>query len=519
MDYKNSPYYRVGRASDLSGLDRFIYRSLEILPGALSWATILGTIFLSYFLPFWAAIFIIVFDLYWLLKTIYLSVYLRQNWQRTKHNLSVDWKKRLENLKYDQIYHTVILPFYNEDREVLEKSLEALVNSEYDKNKIIVILASEERGGKRAENLSKTLEKKYGHLFAYFLRTKHPMGIFGEMPGKGSNIAYAAEELRKKILDKNFIKYEDVIVSAFDIDTIIYPQYFECLTWNFLTAEEPLKSSFQPVPFYHNNIWQSPALSRVVALSGTFWQMVQQERPERLSTFSSHAISFKALFDIGYWQRNMVSEDSRIFWNAFFVKNGDYHVIPMSYPVSMDANLDESFWQTVKSIYKQQRRWAWGVENLPYVFFGFLKNDKIAWQKKIHFSFILLEGFWSWSTSPIMIFLLGWLPVILGGDVFQSSLLSYNLPIFTRNLMTLAMMGLVTSAMISLSFLPTRPEGLSWKHTLFMICQWIFVPLTVTIFGAVPALDAQTRMMFGRYMGFWVTPKKRVMSKSKNIDD
>ncbi len=513
MEYKNTPYYRIGRATDLVGKDRFIYRLLEILPGFLSWGTIIGVFLASYFIPFWAAIFIIIFDLYWLLKTAYLSIYLRHNWRKMKHNMVLDWSKMLVNLKYDHIQHLILLPFYNEGEEIVSKSLESLTLSEYDKTKFIVVLAIEEKGGKTAQNLALKMEKKFSHHFGQFLVTKHPAKILGEMPGKGSNIAFAAEEVRRKVLDRNQIAYRDVLVSAFDIDTIIYPQYFECLTWNFLTAEEPFKSSFQPVPFYNNNIWQAPALSRVVAVSGTFWQMIQQERPERLSTFSSHSICFQTLFEIGYWQKNMVSEDSRIFWNAFMARNGDYRVVPMTYPISMDANLDQNLWQTIKSIYKQQRRWAWGVENLPYVFFGFIKNKKISKIKKIHFTIILLEGFWSWSTNPIMIFLLGWLPVFLGAGMFQSTVLSYNLPILTRDLMSLAMLGLVISASISMSLLPPRPDGLSFKHTAFMFLQWVFVPLTVTIFGALPSLDAQTRLMFGRYMGFWVTPKFRAKLK------
>ncbi len=509
MEYKNTPYYRVGRATDLQGTDWLIYRLLEILPGFLSWTTILGTIIISYFLPFWAAIFIIVFDLYWLLKTVYLSIHLRQNWKKMKHNMNLDWRKMLVNLKYDHIHQMVLLPFYNESELVIRYSLDSLVSSKYDKKKFIVILAIEERAGQMAIEIAEKMRQYYATQFGHFLITRHPSGLSGEMGGKGSNIAYAAEQARRKILDKNQIKYEDVLVSAFDIDTVIYPQYFECLTWNFLTAEEPFKSSFQPVPFYHNNIWQAPALSRVVAVSGTFWQMIQQERPERLSTFSSHSLCFKNLFEMGYWQKNMVSEDSRIFWNSFLVRNGDYQVVPMSYPISMDANLDYNLWQTIKSIYKQQRRWAWGVENMPYALFGFIKNKKIPFYKKFRFTFILIEGFWSWATNPIMIFLLGWLPIIIGGGHFQSTVLSYNLPILTRNLMILAMFGLVTSAAISISFLPPRPDGISWKQNIFMIVQWIFVPLTVTIFGAIPALDAQTRLMFGRYMGFWVTPKHR----------
>jgi cellulose synthase/poly-beta-1,6-N-acetylglucosamine synthase-like glycosyltransferase len=119
--------------------------------------------------------------------------------------------------------------------------------------------------------------------------------------------------------------------------------------------------------------------------------MMQQERPDTLVTFSSHSMSFKALDELGYWQKNMVSEDTRIFWNAFFAFDGDYKVVPMCYPIYMDANLAPSFWETIKNIYKQQRRWAWGVENIPYIFMGFLKNKKVQLKKKITLSFLMID--------------------------------------------------------------------------------------------------------------------------------
>jgi hypothetical protein len=42
-----------------------------------------------------------------------------------------------------------------------------------------------------------------------------------------------------------------------------------------------------------------------------------------------------------------------------------------------------------------------------------------------------------------------------------------------------------------------------------MMLQWILLPLSTIILGAIPALDAQSRLMFGKYMGFWVTEKAR----------
>ncbi|MBI2175348.1 MAG: hypothetical protein HYU35_01285, partial [Parcubacteria group bacterium] len=255
--------------------------------------------------------------------------------------------------------------------------------------------------------------------------------------------------------------------------------------------------------------WDAPAVSRVVAMSGTFWQMMQQARPERLTTFSSHSMSFVALLRAGYWQKNIVSEDSRIFWQSLLVHDGDYRVVPIFYPVYMDANLAETFWQTIKNVYRQHRRWMWGAENIPYLLFGFLKNRRIRSRVKMRFLFTQLEGFWSIATNPILIFLLGWLPLVLGGAEFNSTLLSYNLPRITRMLMTVAMSGLILTAIIGTTLLPPRPAYRRPWHILGMVVQWALIPLTITIFGAIPGIDAQTRLVLGKYMGFWVTPKHR----------
>ncbi len=509
-------YLRIGRASELDGRDRIIYRCFEILPGALTWLTLGGIVLASWLAPVGIAFFIIVFDLYWLIKTFYLSTHLRYNWNKMKRHLALDWEERLQNFKYDHISQMVIIPFYKEDLEIVSGAVESLFESKWDNKKMFVVLAYEERAGEEAEKIAKEVCEKFKDEFAGILLTKHPEGVDGEMPGKGSNNSFAIEEARKKILDANKIKYENVLVSNFDIDTRVYPQYFLCLTWHFLTCEKPFRSSFQPVPVYNNNIWDSPAFSRVVATSGTFWQMIQQERPERLATFSSHSMSFKALYEVGYWQKNMVSEDSRIFWNSLMRFDGDYEVVPLSYPVSLDANLAPTFWQTVKNVYKQQRRWCWGVENVPYILFGFLKNKKISLKKKIRLAFVQVEGFWSLATNPLIIFFLGWLPLWLGGEEFNRTLLSFNLPRITRILMTLAMFGLIMSAIISMSLLPKRPAHRKKYKNIFMILQWILVPLTIPIFGAIPGVDAQTRLMLGKYLGFWVTPKHR---KKEKISD
>lgn len=509
LPYAKRDDFHVGRATELTGKDRRFFRFLEILPGAASWLTLIGVLALSNYAPFAAAYFIIGFAIYWVLKTAFLSFHLRYNWKRLRHHMKLDWKQLIARFEYGHLYQVVIFPFYKEPEAVIDATLEAVTKTNYDKRAMIIVLAAEERAGVEAQAVAARMREKYGHQFGKFLVTTHPADVPGEMAGKGSNAAYAAEQVRTQVLDPHGIRYNHTLVSIFDIDTIIYPDYFNCLVWHFMTCEKPLKSSFQPVPVFNNNLWEAPALARVVAMSSTFWEMVQQERPERMATFSSHSVSFQALYEVGYWQRNMVSEDSRIFWNLLIANNGDYRVVPLSYPVSMDANVAGTFWGTMKNIYKQHRRWTYGVENFCYIIYHFTKNKNIPLRKRMTIGFQQAEGYWSLVTNPIMLFILGWAPIFLGTAEFHQTVLSYNLPIMVRDLLFFAMFGLVVSSIISLTMLPPRPADKSRLRYVVLALQWILVPLTMIVFSAIPGLDAQTRLMLGRYMGFWVTPKSR----------
>ena len=521
-------YLKVGKATDLSGRDRKIYRACEILPGFLSWFTLLGLLILSYFIPLWVAFFIIVFDVYWLLLVLYLGIHLFASYHKLKKNSQVDWKKKClelrpgdtseaspnslsaQGLSWTDITHLVILPTYNESLEVIRPTFQSLVDDGYPLDKMVVVLAIEERGGEEARQRAEVIRKEFGHRFGRFMVSIHPDGIPGEIKGKGANQAWAAKKVKKEIIDPEGFDYDRIIVSVFDIDTMVKPGYFYCLTYKFLTVDSPHRASYQPVPVYHNNIWEAPFFARVAASSNTFWQMMQQIRQEKLATYSSHSMSFKTLLDIGFWAPNMVSEDSRIFWHSFLYYKGDYRVEPLYFPVSMDVTMDETSWQTAKNLYKQQRRWGWGVENVPYLMFNFIKKkDELPKRKVFNKIFVQIYGFHSWATNALIIAVIGWMPIILGGEQFSGTVVSGNLPAITRGLMTLAMIGLVFSAIVSTLLLPPRPKKYRLHKSVVMVLQWIILPISIIVFGSIPAIESQTRLMLGKYLGFWVTPKSR----------
>lgn len=506
-----------------------------MIPGTLAWLTIALLFILSRLIPDYVAIFIILFDIYWLLKTIFLSFHLRASFREMQKNLKINWlqeltknpqkqsklaagQAKLKTKSWQDVYHLIVLPMYNEPYEVVRQSMHSLTNANYPKDKFIIILAAEGLTYAQTKNDIEKIKKEFSDKFFRFLITVHPANLPGELQGKGSNETWATKEAKRLVIDPLDIKYENILTSVFDVDTQVPPDYFSRLTYVFLTCPYPQRSSFQPIPLFTNNIFEAPALARVISFSATFWHMMQQSRPERLTTFSSHSMPFKALVEIGFWNTGIVSEDSQIFWQCYLHYGGDWRVVPLLYSVMMDANVAPSFWQTMINLYKQQRRWGWGCENIPYMLDGFSQDiefeKKIPLRKKIYWSFNIIEGFHSWATNALMIFALGWLPVLLGGHAFNVTILSHNLPIITRWIMTFAMLGIATSSVLSIILLPPKPDWFQiWHYPLYLI-QWALMPITLIIFGAFPGLEAQTRLMLGgRFrLGFWVTPKQRLVN-------
>lgn len=494
-----------------------LYRFFELIPGTLTWATLIAIVILSRYYPAYAAIFIILFDVYWLLKTLYFSFHLRATFNTLKKNMKIDWLSRFQTTNFkdappwDSIYHLIIFPMYKEPYSVVKESFESLIRANYPRDKFIVVLGVEEKGGEADQGVARRIKDEFGEKFFKFMVTTHPAETPGELPGKGSNETWSGREA-KKLIDDLRLPYENILVSVFDVDTQIFPEYFGRLTYTFLEEPKRQLASYQPIPFFTNNVFEASALAKVISFSCTFWQMVNQSRPERLTTFSSHSMPFKALVEIGFWDVSHVSEDSMIFWQCYLHYNGNWKAIPLFYPVSMDANAAPSFWQTMINLYKQQRRWAWGSENVPYMLYGFVKNKFIPFKKKVYWSFHAIESFHSWATNAVIIFALGWLPIWLGGEIFKVTILSYNLPQITKTLMTLASVGIASSAILSILLLPPKPEWFKKIHYFLFIIQWLLMPATLIIFGALPAIEAQTRLLLGGKfrLGFWVTPKLRL---------
>ncbi len=546
---------------------RLVQRLFEMIPGLLTWGTLIGVILLSLFLPLWAAVFIIVFDVYWIYRALYISFFAVEAQLAIARGKKIDWEERYQASQYpaqyvkkleeriaalrterallswkslrqhreltqairrnkeilretrelipvaDQIMdwrdviHVVLLPTAGEPVEVIEPALESLKNARFPKEQMIILLATEEREDPETRLPKvKALQEKFGGVFRDFLVTTHIVAA-GEMKCKASNAGFAARELMK-YLDEKGIDYKRVVFSNFDCDSVVHPEYFGALTYHYTTDPKRLQRAYQPLPMYHNNLWDTNGFVRIFVTGSSFWHLYQSTRREMV-TFSSHSEPFDTLVRVGFWPVNMISEDSIIYWKCLSYFHGDYRVQPIHLPILLDAVLAPTYWRTLVSQYKQKRRWAYGIENFPVTMRALWPDKIIPFWKKLRISFEMLEGHYSWATTSFLLTFLGWLPLFLGSDLFKESVLAHNLPLFTRTLLTLGMSGMLCSIPLALLTLPPRPKRYHWSRTFLMFFQWFLVPF-VAFLSAFPAIDSQTRLLTKRYFGeFWVTEKMR----------
>ena len=377
-------------------------------------------------------------------------------------------KSRTLPPKSEDIYHLVIYPVVKEAKEIIKPGIKSLSEQEFPSGRMLVVFALEDRAAEKIKKSVLALEQKYKIKFLDVLTLVHPTNVPGEAAVKGANVTHAARQTAGYLQKKN-IPFENAIVSCFDADTVVSRHYFSCLTYQFMISPYRLQSSFQPIPVYHNNIWDVPGFARVIESGSSFFQLIEATNPEKLVTFSSHSMSFKALVDCGYWPVDMISDDSAIYWKCLIHFDGKYRVVPLHVTLSMDIAGSHDFWDTVKSVYRQKRRWAWGG-NFPIVMRAFLKSRGIPLYKKIQYGFKLFEGHVSWATWGFILSLIGWLPALFAQQEYLNSVLYYNTSRITAMIFRLTAISLITSIMISIGLLPKTRHEFSFLKGEAKIC-------------------------------------------------
>lgn len=514
------------------------YRFFEILPGATSWLVLLLPFILGFLNVTLAALLMLAYLMLWFVKAVALNVRALQGFKILQQHQKLDWLELIDDLDREDVenkqfpkwhyenkrrrkeypngiagqdvVHAVIVATYNEAREVLQPTLENVAQSVYDKKKMIVLLAFEERGGPDVEKQAVALMKEYEDIFLVSKAIKHPKDIAGEVIGKGGNITFAGRELQK-IVKQLGIEPRNVLVTTLDADNRPHESYFAGLTYVFVACHDPKYMSFQPIPMFTNNIWDAPAPMRVIATGNSYWMMIQGLRQHMLRNFSAHAQPLDALIETDFWSVRTIVEDGHQFWRSYFAFDGKHEVIPIFLPIYQDAVLADGYRKTLKAQFVQLRRWAWGASDIAYVAkYAFFTKNSISFFDKVFKFLRLFEGHISWATAPLILLFGAIIPWLFN----QTDFVANQLPQISSRIQTVAMLGIFITMFLSFKILPPKPARYKKHRTIFMVLQWALLPITTICYSSFAAIYSQTRLMFGRYLGKFDVTEKAVKKDS-----
>lgn len=491
-------------------------RLLEILPGALTWLALTSPIWLSFALPYAMAYLILIADVYWLLTALRIGALIIIGYKKMEIAKNKDWLALLQQdfpTSWEKYHHLILVPTYKEALYILSPNFDAIINSQYPRNKIFIAVGFEERDDPEKIKQTKALLEKLTSKIAGVYTTVHPYGLPGEVAGQGSNKNWMIHRIAPQLKAKG-IKIAEVFVTTLDADFCIHPQFLAGALHKYLSLPqaERDKRTFTGVFLYHNNYWQTPTPMRLMASGTSFWQLAEMVGSDKYMNYSSMSISLKALLDIGGWIPDKVNDDNGFYWKAYFHFNGDYKVIPHFLPISADAVQDTTLLKTFQNQYLQIKRWAYGVEHIPYVVKQYFQKEIDFWNKTDRVIF-KIWGDLKWGFLAIFV-TFGSLFIPLVNPNFKASVLSVNLPIVSSWILTAAFFGLFATIYVHEKTAPPRPKNWSIFKKIWSYIQWLLVPIILITISSLPAIDAQTSLMFGRKLEFRVTNKARLLEKA-----
>ena len=404
---------------------RRIQRLLEIVPGVITWGLIVTSVGLSFRWPEFVAWFVLSFDVYWLYRAVMLTGGVVAAYTMLRKTVDQDWRTRTYALRDvsgrigqieerlprmaariaeltrdgersaalggrremarlrserkdllrlmarrgdaipdpDRLWHVALVPTHTEPYEKLHATVMALADADWPTERLMVAIITRETDTQGRENVAR-LREVFGHRFLHFFHILDPLEP-GIVVGKSSAMAYGGRWLYRKLESLGFDP-GDVLVTDLDSDYRVHPGYFGYLSWTFLTDTDRYRRLYQPIPMFHNNMWETALPIRLVAIGATHVHMGRSLTPEKLISFSSYSVSLRTIHDVDYWATDAIPEDSRFYWKSFFRFSGEFRAIPLFMPIYGDAVRARSYPRSLIEQYTQIRRWAWGVTDIPY---------------------------------------------------------------------------------------------------------------------------------------------------------
>lgn len=479
-------------------------RSLMMLPGAISWSVILFPVWGSPFFPQIVAYFILFFDVYWFYRSFSLMATAYHSSNKIRKAEQENWLEKAEIIEeFKKVNHIVIIPNFKETEEKLRRIVGTIAAQTFPLERIHVVLAMEERekdGKRKAEKIKKEFDGIFGGVYA----TYHP-DLMGEVKGKSSNEAYAAKEIDKILIETELVDINFTTVTTADADSMFDHQYFSYLTYDFLKEPKRYNRFWQSALVDHNNFWSVPAATRVFSFFSSLWRTGLLVQGDRLIATSTYSLSFLLLKRIGFWDTDVIPEDYRVFFKAFFKMKGDIYANPIFLKTSLDSPLSPTYIGSLKNKYSQIRRWSYGASDDPLFIKWYLTIPGVPFIRKTKVLYHVLLDHFLWPANWFILTIATAVVTLINPE-FSRTALGYTLPVLARIILTSSLVALMVMVVIDYRNRPKHLSKSKVRELLFPL-EFILMPIAGFFLNSLPAIISHTQLMLGKKMEYKVTEK------------
>lgn len=426
-----------------------------------------------------------------------LNRFLRQHIRRLKQlEVFADWR---------QLQHIVIIPHVKEPEHILRSTLSNLAAQKFPvREQLNIVLAAEARDPNGLP-MSEKLAAEFAHVFKNIWVSNHILKP-EEAVGKSSNMK-AGGEVAFANVQKLGWDLKQTLITSCDADSKLPDQYFAYVSYEFVTRALAEYKIFNAALVFYNNIWRLPFYARVKNSMSTMVNTARLVRTDKLVPFSTYTTSFWLIKEIGFWTPWVTPEDFHLFFKAQFKFGSIVSAVPIYLRIMSDAAEGKGHIDTIRNNYMQERRWSWGVSDDGWVLQNIFLGDR-------HDFVTIYRGLHSVADhiiSPVLGLLL-----IVGGNIppllnpaFSGTVLGAQLPQISSVIITISLAFMVVMVLLDLTYRPHNQGGL-WLpfEILKQLLEWLIFPVASFMLAVLPGVEANTRLLFGRYLEYYVTKKQ-----------
>jgi hypothetical protein len=111
------------------------------------------------------------------------------------------------------------------------------------------------------------------------------------------------------------------------------------------------------------------------------------------------------------------------------------------------------------------------------------------------------------------VLLAGFVPALFHPQSFAAN----ELPLLVSRIQTIALFFGLAIIFVAIKTLPPKPARYKHRRSLFMVLQWVYLPVTTIVYNSFAALYSQTRLILGWYIGKFDVTEKAVVTKDKEV--